>query len=53
MLKAANSSRQSHYTKPEELEDFVRRSGVDSLAMSIGTSHDAYKFRVKLYGVPR
>jgi fructose-bisphosphate aldolase class II len=36
----------SHYTKPEEVEDFVKRTGVDSLAISIGTSHGAYKFKV-------
>ncbi len=34
----------SHYTKPEEVIDFVTRTGVDSLAISIGTSHGAYKF---------
>jgi fructose-bisphosphate aldolase class II len=37
----------SHYTKPEEVEEFVKRTGVDSLAISIGTSHGAYKFKVK------
>ncbi len=36
----------SHYTKPEEVEDFVKRTGVDSLAISIGTSHGAFKFKV-------
>ena len=41
------SSEQSHYTKPEEVENFVKRTGVDSLAISIGTSHGAYKFKVK------
>ena len=35
---------ESHYTKPEEVIDFVGRTGVDSLAISIGTSHGAYKF---------
>ena len=35
------------YTRPEEVEDFVRRTGVDSLAISIGTSHGAFKFKVK------
>lgn len=35
----------STYTKPEEVEDFVRKTGVDSLAISIGTSHGAYKFK--------
>ncbi|MHA1245144.1 MAG: class II fructose-bisphosphate aldolase [Candidatus Heimdallarchaeota archaeon] len=39
------SSEVSHYTKPEEVEDFVNRSGCDSLAISIGTSHGAYKFK--------
>ncbi len=35
----------SHYTKPEEVVDFVGRTGVDSLAISIGTSHGAQKFK--------
>lgn len=34
----------STYTKPEEVEDFVKRTSVDSLAISIGTSHGAHKF---------
>ena len=38
------SSAESHYTKPEEVIDFVTKTGVDSLAISIGTSHGAYKF---------
>ena len=38
-------SEESHYTKPEEVIDFSKRSGVDSLAISIGTSHGAYKFK--------
>ena len=37
----------SHYTKPEEVAEFVEKTGVDSLAISIGTSHGAYKFKVK------
>ncbi|GAB4029200.1 MAG: class II fructose-1,6-bisphosphate aldolase [Elusimicrobiota bacterium] len=37
----------SHYTDPAQVEDFVRKTGVDSLAISIGTSHGAYKFKVK------
>jgi fructose-bisphosphate aldolase class II len=41
------SAEVSHYTKPEEVEDFVRQTGVDSLAISIGTSHGAYKFKIK------
>ena len=32
------------YTKPEEVVEFVKRTGVDSLAIAIGTSHGAYKF---------
>jgi fructose-bisphosphate aldolase class II len=38
---------QSTYTRPEEVEDFTKRTNVDSLAISIGTSHGAYKFKVK------
>lgn len=41
------SSTVSHYTKPEEVEEFVGKTGVDSLAISIGTSHGAYKFKLK------
>ncbi|MFZ2089651.1 MAG: class II fructose-bisphosphate aldolase [Desulfobaccales bacterium] len=41
------SAEKSHYTQPEEVEDFVGRTGVDSLAISIGTSHGAFKFKVK------
>ncbi len=40
-------SEYSHYTNPDDVEDFVKRTGVDSLAISIGTSHGAYKFKVK------
>ena len=39
------SAEKSTYTKPEEVIDFVKRTGVDSLAISIGTSHGANKFR--------
>lgn len=39
------SAEHSTYTKPEEVEEFVKRTGVDSLAISIGTSHGAYKFK--------
>lgn len=39
------SSEESHYTRPEEVIDFSTRSGCDSLAISIGTSHGAYKFK--------
>ena len=39
------ASEESHYTKPEEVIDFVTKTGVDSLAIPIGTSHGAYKFK--------
>ncbi|MBN1330064.1 MAG: class II fructose-1,6-bisphosphate aldolase [Candidatus Heimdallarchaeota archaeon] len=39
------SSEKSNYTQPEEVQDFVNRTGCDSLAISIGTSHGAYKFK--------
>ena len=38
------SSAESHYTKPEEVIEFATKTGCDSLAISIGTSHGAYKF---------
>lgn len=38
---------QSNYTRPEEVEQFLHATGVDSLAISIGTSHGAYKFKLK------
>jgi fructose-bisphosphate aldolase class II len=41
------ASEVSHFTQPEEVEEFVEKTGVDSLAISIGTSHGAYKFKVK------
>ena len=41
------SAEHSTYTKPEEVEDFVKKTGVDSLAISIGTSHGAYKFKLQ------
>ncbi len=37
----------STYTQPDEVEDFVEKTGVDSLAISIGTSHGAFKFKLK------
>jgi fructose-bisphosphate aldolase, class II len=37
----------SHYTNPDDVEKFVKETGVDSLAISIGTSHGAYKFKIK------
>ena len=39
------SAEESHYTRPEEVIEFSERSGCDSLAISIGTSHGAYKFK--------
>ncbi len=39
------SAEESHYTKPEEVQDFVSKTGVDSLAISIGTSHGRCKFK--------
>ena len=38
------SAEDSSYTRPDEVEEFVNRTGVDSLAIAIGTSHGAYKF---------
>ena len=35
----------SHFTDPNQAKDFVERTGIDSLAVSIGTSHGAYKFK--------
>ena len=39
------SAEDSSYTRPEEVEEFVSRTGVDSLAIAIGTSHGAFKFK--------
>ena len=39
------SHEESHYTKPEEVIEFVERTGCASLAISVGTSHGAYKFK--------
>lgn len=39
------SAEDSHYTRPEEVEEFVSRTGCDSLAIAIGTSHGAFKFK--------
>ncbi|MGO9412914.1 MAG: class II fructose-bisphosphate aldolase [Spirochaetia bacterium] len=41
------ASEKSHYTNPDDVEDFVKKTGADSLAISIGTSHGAYKFKLK------
>lgn len=39
------SAEDASYTKPDEVEEFAARTGVDSLAIAIGTSHGAYKFK--------
>lgn len=41
------SSEDSSYTRPEDVQEFVERTGCDSLAIAIGTSHGAYKFTAK------
>ena len=39
------ASHEASYTHPEEVEEFVAKTGCDSLAIAIGTSHGAYKFK--------
>ena len=39
------SAEDSSYTRPEEVQEFVEKTGCDSLAIAIGTSHGAYKFK--------
>ena len=39
------SAENASYTQPEEVEEFVEKTGVDSLAIAIGTSHGAFKFK--------
>jgi fructose-bisphosphate aldolase class II len=46
-IKKDSSTDKDFYTKPEEAEDFVRKTGIDSLAIAIGTAHGAYKFQIK------
>ncbi|OGS37019.1 MAG: fructose-1,6-bisphosphate aldolase, class II, partial [Elusimicrobia bacterium RIFOXYD12_FULL_66_9] len=41
------SHEKSHYTNPADVVEFVKKTGCDSLAISIGTSHGAYKFKLK------
>jgi fructose-bisphosphate aldolase class II len=41
------SAEDAAFTKPEEVEEFVSKTGVDSLAIAIGTSHGAYKFKTE------
>ncbi len=43
--EVAVNAEDSSYTRPEDVEEFVRRTGCDSLAIAIGTSHGAYKFK--------
>ncbi len=43
--EVAVSAEDSSYTRPEEVEEFVTKTGVDSLAIAIGTSHGAFKFK--------
>src|ERR1700752_2811167 len=43
--EGGNYSKEGHYTNPEQAVEFVKRSGVDSLAVAIGNSHGAYKFK--------
>ncbi|MBI4978853.1 MAG: class II fructose-1,6-bisphosphate aldolase [Spirochaetes bacterium] len=44
-IEDAVKSDKHTYTQPEEVQDFVKKTGVDSLAISIGTSHGAFKFK--------
>jgi fructose-bisphosphate aldolase class II len=46
-MEESIKAEEAYFTKPDEAEEFVKRTGVDSLAISIGTSHGAYKFKVK------
>src|SRR5437762_4667165 len=43
--EGGNYSKEGHYTNPDQAVDFVKASGVDSLAVAIGNSHGAYKFK--------
>jgi fructose-bisphosphate aldolase, class II len=43
--EGGNYSKEGHYTNPEQAVEFVKRAGVDSLAVAIGNSHGAYKFK--------
>ncbi len=46
-IEDGHGSGQVHLTDPEQAEDFVKRTGIDALAVAIGTSHGAYKFSRK------
>ena len=43
--EGGNYSKEGHYTNPDQAVEFVQQSGVDSLAVAIGNSHGAYKFK--------
>ena len=45
VVEYAHDHEDSSYTRPEDVEEFVTRTGCDSLAIAIGTSHGAYKFK--------
>lgn len=45
-IEEDTKAEKSHYTDPDQAVDFVKKTGVDSLAIAIGTSHGAYKFKV-------
>ena len=44
-IEVSVSAEDSSYTRPEDVQEFVERTGCDSLAIAIGTSHGAYKFK--------
>ncbi len=46
-IKKDSSSDKDFYTKPDDVADFVQKTGVDSLAIAIGTAHGAYKFQIE------
>jgi len=46
-VEGKTKSPQVQYTRPEEVEDFASKTGVDSLAIAVGTSHGAYKFELR------
>ncbi|HEY3354952.1 MAG TPA: class II fructose-bisphosphate aldolase [Polyangia bacterium] len=49
-IEDGHGSGESHVTDPAQAEDFVKKTGVDALAVAIGTSHGAYKFTKKPTG---
>lgn len=46
------SDKDASYTDPDQVQEFVNRTGVDSLAIAIGTSHGAYKFKPGTHSPP-